>query len=142
MMPASQELCVHPLSIVATPLAFFLPSKSWHVDAGKLVLLGLGVTTYFLFTSIYYFPGGASHFMDYAHALANGTKLDPVIAQRDIGYPFLLLLSGYTITGSFVGITLITAAFAILMPVLVFVSIRRASPAAAFYTGLASIISL
>ena len=36
MMPASQELCVHPLSIVATPLAFFLPSKSWHVDAGKL----------------------------------------------------------------------------------------------------------
>src|SRR5262245_8205585 len=142
MMPDSKELFVPPLSIVATPLAFFLPSKSWHVDAGKLALLGLGVTTYFLFTSIYYFPGGAIQFIEYAHALARGTTLDPVIAQRDIGYPFLLLLSGYTITGSFVGITLIMAAFAILMPMLVFLSIRRASPSVAFYTGIASIVSI
>jgi hypothetical protein len=133
---------VHLLSIFATPIAFLLPSRSWHVDAGKIALLGLGATTYFLFTSIYYFPGGADQFMYYAHALAEGKTLAPAISQRDIGYPLLLLLSGYTINGSFIGITLITAAFAILMPMLVFVSIRRASPVAAFYTGIASIISL
>jgi hypothetical protein len=138
----SKEPSVHPLSIVVTPVALFLPSKSWHVDAGKLALLGLGATTYFLFTSIYYFPAGADEFLYYARALAEGKTLAPAVSQRDIGYPFLLLLSGYTLNGSFIGITLIEAAFAILMPVLVYWSIVRASPTVAFYTGIVSIVSL
>jgi hypothetical protein len=142
MMRPSKEPFVRILSVVATPVAILLPSKSWHVDAGKIALLGLGATTYFLFTSIYYFPGGADQFMQYAHALVEGKTLAPAVSQRDIGYPFLLTLSGYTLTGSFIGITLIEAAFAILMPVLVYWSIVRASPAVAFYTGIVSIVSL
>ena len=130
------------LRVIATTLFFFLPSRSWHIDAGKLAVLGLIVTTFFLFTSIYFFPGGAHHFTEYAVALVNGTKLNTYVAQRDIGYPFLLLLSGYTIFGSFIGVTLIEAVFAILMPVLVYCSIRRASPAAALYAGAATILSL
>jgi hypothetical protein len=128
-------------SIVATPLAFFLPCKSWYVSAGKLVLLGLGVTTFFLFTSLYYFPGGASQFTDWANALVQGKALDPNIAQRDIAFPLLLVLGGYTVWGSFIGVTLIQAIFAILMPVLVYWSLVRLSPSVAFYSGIVSIAS-
>src|SRR5262249_34064375 len=72
----------------------------------------------------------------------NGNTLEPIIASRDIAFPLLLVLGGYTIWGSFIGITLIHAVFAILMPVFIYWTLVRASPTVAFYAGLASIISL
>jgi hypothetical protein len=135
-------LFVHPLSVIATQVAFLLPSKSWHIDAGKLALLGLVVTAFFLFTSMYYFPGGAYQFMEWTDAIVQGKTLHPTIAQRDIGFPLLLLLGGYTVWSSVIGVTIIHALFAVLMPVLVYWSLVRTSPTVAFYAGLFSIISL
>jgi hypothetical protein len=125
-----------------TPVAFFLPSRSAHVDMAKLALIGLGVALFFLFTSPYYFPGGADHFTRWAEALVHGTKLDPHLAQRDVGFPLLIILSGYTLNGSFIGITLIHAAFGALMPVLLYMSLYRLSQPVAFFTGLFVIVTL
>jgi hypothetical protein len=130
------------ISLAATPAAFLLPSRSPHVAAGKLALISMIFTTFFLFTAGYHFPGGASHYPDWAEAIVHGTTLPPGVAQREVGFPLLYILSGFTISHSFVGITLILAAFAVLIPVLVYWCLERASPTIAFYTGLVCIISL
>src|SRR3954447_11228036 len=98
---------MQPSSILATPIAFFLPSKSPHVDAGKLALLGAAIVIFFLFTGTYLYPGGASHFLAYADAVLHGHTLPVDIAQRDVGYPLLLLLGGFEVWDSILGITLI-----------------------------------
>jgi hypothetical protein len=130
------------VSLAATPVAFLLPSRSIHVSAGKLALISMLFTEFFLFTSSYNFAGGASHFPTWALAIVHGTTISIDLAQRDVGFPLLYVLSGYTYLHSFIGITLIYATFAVLMPVLVYLSLVWASPAIAFYTGLASILSL
>jgi hypothetical protein len=129
-------------SLAATPAAFLLPSRSTHVTAGKLALISMLFTAFFLFTSGYHFPGGASHFPNWALAIAHGTTLPPSHAQRDVGFPLLYILGGFPIWQSFIGITLIQAAFAVLMPVLVYFSLARVSPTIAFYMGSVCIISL
>lgn len=128
--------------LLATAAALFLPTAAPCVDAAKLALAATGVTAFFLFTSPYYFPGGADHFTLWTEALAHGTKLDAHLAQRDIGFPLLILLSGYTVTGSFIGITLIHATFALLMPLLLYLALYRISRPVAFYTGICAIVSL
>lgn len=130
------------ISVAATPVAFFVPSRSKHVTAGKLALIGMVFTTFFLFTAGYHFPGGAKHYPDWAEAIVRGTTLYPDAAQREVGLPLLYILGGFPFTHSFIGITLIFAAFAILIPVLVYLSVAWASPAIAFYTSVACIISL
>ncbi|TAK74929.1 MAG: hypothetical protein EPO11_06280, partial [Gammaproteobacteria bacterium] len=130
------------ISFLATPVAFFLPSRSSHITIGKLALLGMLFTTFFLFTSAYNFPGGASHYPNWAEAIVHGTILPPSLAQREVGFPLLYILGGFTFTHSFIGITLILATFAILMSILVYLSLEWFSPAIAFYTALACIISL
>src|SRR5450830_684854 len=130
------------ISLAATPAAFFLPSRSTHVTAGKLALISMLFTVFFLFTAGYHFPGGASHYPDWAEAIVRGTTLPPSHAQREVGFPLLYILGGFPFTHSFIGITLILASFAVLIPVLVYLSLVWASPTIAFYMGLACIISL
>src|SRR5829696_5088111 len=132
---------VWPQSILATFLGAFLPSNSQHVDAGKVALLGLTITVFFLFTATYYFPGGAYHFLFYADALLDGHKLPFEVAQRDVGYPLLLLLGGYPAWKSILGITLIQAAFAIMMPILIYWALVATSQTIAFYAGVLSAMS-
>ena len=71
------------------------------------------VAVFFLFTSGYNFPGGASHYPNWAEAIVNGTTLPLYVAQREVGLPLLYILSGFTIFHSFIGITLIYALFGI-----------------------------
>ncbi len=130
------------ISLAASPAAFFLPSRSTHVTAGKLALISMIFTTFFLFTAGYHFPGGAKHYPDWAEAIINGTTLYPDAAQREIGFPLLYILGLFPFTHSFIGITLIFAAFAVLIPVVVYFSLVWASPAIAFSMGLVCIVSL
>src|ERR1700690_655441 len=130
------------ISLAAPPAAFLLPSRSMHVTAGKLALMSMLVTTFFLFTAGYHFPGGASHYPNWADAIVHGMTLPATVAQREVGFPLLYILGGFPFTHSFIGITLIFAAFAVLMPVLVYWSLMRASPTIAFYMGLVCILSL
>ncbi len=130
------------LSLSATLGAFLLPSRSRHVTAGKLALIGTIFAGFFLFTAGYHFPGGASHFPAWADAIVHGQKLPPQFAQREVGFPLLYILGGFPFTHSFIGITLIQAILAVLISVLVYWSVARASETIAFYTGLSCIISL
>jgi hypothetical protein len=129
-------------SLMGTFAALFFPSRSTHITVGKLALISLLFTIFFLFTAGYHFPGGARIFTDWADAIIQGTTLPPGHAQRDVGFPLLFILGGFPFNHSFIGITLIQALFAILMPVLVYLSIVRASASIAFYMGLVCIISL
>jgi hypothetical protein len=112
-------------------------------EAGRLAILflSLAATLFFLISLHYYVPGGAQHFIDWANILVSGGHANPGIAQRDIGYPLLLVLGGYPFTHSFVGITLINAVFAVLMPLLVYGIIGRERPALALFGALATILS-
>jgi hypothetical protein len=129
-------------SLIATPVAFFLPSRSTSVTTGKLALIGMLVTTFFLFTAGYRFPGGSIIFTDWAEAIVHHTTLPPTAAVYDVGFPLLYILGGFPYFHSFIGITLIYALFAILMPVLVYWSLVRTSPTVAFYVGMLCILSL
>jgi hypothetical protein len=132
-----------PPQWVAVPLAwasgtvvgFALPSRTLHPDLFRIVLVGLFLAALFLFSTGYILPGGASEFTRWAEALAHGSTLTAGVADRDVGFPLMLLLSGYTLTGSFIGITVVHAAFAVLMPVLVYVALRPFSPGIAYYSG-------
>jgi hypothetical protein len=138
--PAEPRATV-PLLALA-PLTLVLSGGTARADLAKLVLLGTLLAVFFLFAGKVWFPGGADQFMNYAEAIARGTVLTPNFAQRDAGYPLLMLLSGYPWLHSLIPVFLLQAGFAALMPLLVYESIHRLSPTAAFYAGLASAISL
>lgn len=129
-------------SIIMTPLAFFGPSRSVHVSLGKLALFGMIMTTFFLFTSAYQFPGGASHYPNWAEAIIHGNTLPPGVAQREVGFPLLYILGGFPFTHSFIGITLILATFAVLISMLVYLCLEKTSPVLAYLMGLACIVTL
>lgn len=130
------------ISLAATSAALLFPSRSQSISIGKIALIGMLVTTFFLFTAAYNFPGGASHYPNWALAIVNGTTLPPSLAQREVGFPLLYILSGFTFTHSFIGLTVLLAVFAVLMSVLVYWALAGISPTIAYYTGLACILSL
>jgi hypothetical protein len=138
--PAAQRTTA-PLLALA-PLTLLLSSGTARADLAKLALLGTLLAVFFLFAGKVWFPGGADQFMRYAEAIAHGTTLTPNFAQRDAGYPLLILLSGYPWLHSLIPVFLFQAGFAIAMPLLVYESIRRLSPTPAFYAGLAGVVSL
>lgn len=118
-----------------------LPGKNSSADVFKLSAISLVFTAFFLFVSEYTFPGGSYQFTDYARTLFHGVTR-PDLYIRDIGYPLLLLLTGYTLTYSFIGVTLLQAAMAWAIPLLVYGSVARVSRWAAFYAAVATILSL
>jgi hypothetical protein len=130
------------LLLAFAPVSLLFTSRLVEVDRAKLALLGTLLAIFFLFTAQTWFPGGADQFISYADAIVQGTKLPPDIASRDAGYPLLIILSGYTLVNSFIPLYLIQAVFAILLPLLVYEGLRRFSPDIAFFTGLASIVTL
>jgi len=130
-----------PLLALA-PIALLVPSGSVRADRAKLALLSTLTATFFLFATKTWFPGGASQFLQYADAIVHGTILPPDVAARDAGYPLLIILSGYLSSHSFIPLLSIQAGFAILLPILVYESLRRLSPVTAYYVGLASIMTL
>lgn len=130
-----------PLLALA-PIALVVPSGTTRADRAKLALLGAIPAIFLLFAGKVWFPGGADQFLQYAEAIAHGTTLPPILAQREAGYPLLILLGGYSLLHSLIPVFLLQAGFAVLLPLLIYESIRRLSPTAAFYAGLASIVSL
>ena len=129
-------------SIVLAPITLFLPSNFARVDIAKLTLLGTAAATFFLFTGKMWFPGGASQFISYAEAIIHGTTLPATVAQRDAGYPLLIILSGYPLLNSIIPILLMQAAFAVALPLLVYGALQQLSSPIAFYSELAGIATL
>src|SRR3990167_1955553 len=112
-------------------------------DILKLIFIATLFTGFFLFTSNYESDSDGSLFIRYAEALTHGVQyLNADVARYDIAYPFLLWLSGYTHYHSLIGITLIHAMMAILMPMLIYLTVRPAFARGAYYIALAAIFSL
>jgi hypothetical protein len=128
--------------LALAPIALFVPSGSAGTDRAKLALLSALTATFLLFATKTWFPGGATQFIRYADAIVHGTTLPPDVAARDAGYPLLIILSGYLSSHSLIPLLLIQAGFAILLPIVVYESLRRLAPIPAYYVGLASIITL
>ena len=114
---------------------FAFPKNSSSLNSFRIFIVGSGLAGVFLFSAGYVVPGGADEFLKWANALSNGSTLPSGAAERDVGFPLLLALSGYTISGSFIGITLVHTAFAVLMPVSLYVALRPFSSGVAYYGG-------
>ena len=130
------------LSLTLAPVTIFLPSGAPRTDLCKLALLSALVVIFFLFTGNNWLPGGAAQFFRYTEAIVHGTTLPGVVAQRDAGYPLVIIASGYPWLGSLITIFLVQAMFAIASPLLVYAALRHLSTTIAFYTGLGTIVSL
>lgn len=125
-----------------SPIAVFFPGDSRLVDQAKIILFGTVVTGFFLFAGQTWLPGGGRNFAKYAEALLRGGVLSPELAQCDIGYPILVLLSGYPLLHSLIPLFLIQATFSIALPIFIYQALCRFSRFIAFYVALAGIISL
>lgn len=106
-----------------------------------IIMCSLVVTIFFLCTAQYYFAGGAGSFFIYANSIVSGTHtLD--ITQRDIGFPLMLVLSGFPWTHSILNITILHAVMGFLIPVMVFAAVGNKYPRAAFIAAILCILSL
>lgn len=127
--------------IMLAPAQLVLPSTQVHADVAKLAVIGAIVAAFFLFAGAFWTPSSWS-FLAFAHAIVHGTTLPPLFSQRDLGFPLLALLSGYTVTGSIIPLTAIQALFAVMIPIFVYLPISYYSKAAGFYASLLTIFSL
>lgn len=128
--------------------SFFSPvrlitSADQMTDIEKLIFLATLFAGFFLFTANYVFDSDGYLFIRYMNALVYGAQyLNSDTARYDIAYPLLLWLSGYPYHHSFIGIALINAMMAILMPVLIYFTVKPVFPKGAYYIALAAIFSL
>jgi hypothetical protein len=118
-----------------------MPGGSHSINRAVILLLGGLITAFYLCSSRSYFAGGAGSFLEFALAIASGQPTLAIV-QRDIGYPVLLLLTGFPFTGSLVGVVAVQALMGFFMPLLVYFAVGRANPRAALIAALICIISL
>jgi len=105
--------------------------------------MSISVGLFYYFTSSIHFAGGGSHFLDWALALAGDKNFNPDdLAQRDIGFSLILLISGFTVNKSFDGVIGIHLVFAILIPIIIFLILFDLNRKIAFIASLASILTL
>lgn len=131
------NLLLAALSLLTWPLR---PGPSFQSGALKLAAWSLLGTTFFLFVGEITFPGGAFQFIDYAKALTQGTG-DSRLSARDIGYPLLLLASGYQFSQSFIVVILLQACMAWAIPLLVYGVVGPQHRIFAYLAGLATTVS-
>lgn len=124
---------------------FLVPASRAH-DIAQILALSAVVQAFFLLTAFYCVPGGALEFVVFGKALVSllqgHLQVAPTVADRSIGYPSLLVLSGFFQNGSLIGITIIQGLMAMWIPVLIYLTILPVSILGAYYIALASIISL
>jgi hypothetical protein len=101
----------------------------------------MALAFFFLYAAEWQFPGGASDFTRYAKVWVEGWKL-PSLASRDVGYPLLLLLGGYGMTQSFIGVMAVHVLLAWSIPVAVYATFGRAYRHFGYYTAAVVAFSL
>lgn len=114
--------------------------------AAILVLCAL-VQGFFFLTAYYCIPGGSLEFVLLGKAIlaliqGNHIGLPPTVAARSVGFPLVLIGSGFFANGSLIGMTIIQGLMAMIMPVLIYWTIVPISRVGAFLISIGSIISL
>jgi hypothetical protein len=123
---------------LAPPISTLLATQIFAISAL--------VQGFFLLTGNFCVPGSADEFVDFGKALLSllqgRLELVPWVADRSVGYPVLLALSGFYQNGSLIGMTIIQALMAMIIPVLIYRTVQPVSVRGAYYVALASILSL
>jgi glycosyltransferase involved in cell wall biosynthesis len=119
----------------------FWPGASYAEGGFKIALYSMVLALFFLFAAEWQFPGGASQFTQYAKVWVEGGRL-PGLASRDIGYPLLLLLGGYGVTQSFIGVLAVHVLLAWSIPVAAYATFGREYRHLGYYTAAAVAFSL
>ena len=105
-----------------------------------IILPSLAVTWFFVEAGGYIVPGGAAMFFAWARDLTG--MMPPDYAQRDVGWPLLIWLSGYPWTGSVRGVVGLHAAMAVAMPVMVYWTVRPFSLWGGWLAAMLTVASL
>jgi len=123
--------------------AWLLPSDA-RFDVLRIVCLNTPVALFFLYLGCFFVQPGSSDYETWADALVSGQRIagNQALAWRDIGFPLILVASGFPWTHSFLGLAIIATCMGIAMPVLIYFSLRPWFPRTAYWTAMASIISL
>lgn len=129
-------------SVMIYAFSLFVASQKSKVNIFKLTLTSALICLMFLYCSGYVLPGGGIHYSDWALAIANQTTLPLSHAQREVSMALAYLLTGFTINGSYFGITLLYAIFSILIPLIAYWVLQFASKKIGFYVSLLLIFSL
>jgi hypothetical protein len=119
----------------------FWPGRSYAEGGFKIAVLSMMFALFFLFAAEWQFPGGASSFTQYALALLDGGR-QPNLALRDVGYPLLLLVGGYGVTRSFIGVMAVHVLLAWSIPVAAYATFGREYRHIGFYVACAVALSL
>ena len=106
---------------------FPLTPSTYARDIAKIFALSALVQSFFFLTAYYCVPGGALEFVAFGKALTSllrgHLEFVPEAADRSVGFPFLLVLSGFYQNGSLIGITVIHGLMAMLMPILIYLTV-------------------
>jgi hypothetical protein len=124
--------------IVAWP---FWPGATYAEGGFKIALCSMALALFYLFAAQWQFPGGASQFPLYAKVWMEGGTLSS-LASRDIGYPLLLLLGGYGVTQSFIGVLAVHVVLAWSIPVVVYATFGSEYRHLGYYTAAAVAFSM
>lgn len=120
----------------------WLPGREESRSLFELAVISLICTSFFLFAGEVSFPGGADHFTYWAEAIAEGKIISLHFTQRAVGYPVLILLTGWPWTDSFIVLFIVQAGFAFAMPLLVFQMLKRTSIIVAYLSSILVMLSL
>jgi hypothetical protein len=122
-------------------LASVFTGDSHYANYIIIIFFASTITLFFLFTSTNYFAGGAGSFLEFADAIVTG-KHTARIVQRDIGFPLLLILTGFPFTDSLYGIIAAHSLMAVLIPTGIYAALQGTSPRIALLAAMTCILSL
>lgn len=118
-----------------------LPSFDSEDTRSKVMVLSFLASVFCLLSFNVHAPGGSHHFVIYARYLLDGTTTADM-GQRELGFPLLLLASGYFLTGSLLPLLVINALFSFCMPLMAYGIYRQQNHWVAFATAVGLIASL
>jgi len=133
-----------PLAATARGLSALLSPSDAAFDVLRICWLSTAFAMFFLYFGCFMVQHDAADNELWADALVSGNSLAnrPALRWRDIGYSLILLIGGFPWTHSFIGVTIVSACMGIAMPVLAYFTIRPWFPRAAYWTAMASIVSM
>ncbi|NBP01879.1 MAG: hypothetical protein EBU90_17420 [Proteobacteria bacterium] len=98
--------------------------KKQRLGINIAILFSGIITLFYFYNGKIQAPGGCTHFFNWAENLFKFGQLNIHYVQRDVGYPLLIWLSGYSVTGDIKILLLFHFIFALSGPIIVYYTIR------------------
>jgi len=133
-------------SHLATVNAWLGP-RSKPYDLIRIYAIGAVIAFFFLYFGNIRIENGASDYIELARTILNDDgslqkHLPNGVWGRDVGMALLWLVSGFPFTHSLTGVIIIQVLMGLMMPLLVYLTLEPWFPRAAYFTALATTLSL